>query len=341
MAAKVMIVGKNLKRFLYEAISDNADNSLLTFKQSDAVKGILILLIIMGHNKYLMQGGMSNIFLYSFHVYAFYYLPFLYNFKDTPFIKLIKTNFRRLYIPYTVIFLLLLCLALLNGKITSPFDYLATYVCGSQFLLSHNFGFGSFLWFIPTMFSVLIYRWIYYHLNFKARCLMLFISLIFLIGFTYRLTFSIYLKNFAPFCLSVALAMVLPGVLMRAVYRKLNISSAILAFFLLVLGIMIVYPLKANYANTYLTINRLFCPIIIFSLLLATSDQLITHPLSIKLGQLSFKMYLIHIFIYHGLYLIAEKSNPGIYIGLLIYITCVVITYHISKISILHYIFPR
>lgn len=341
MISNIYGVYKYIREFLVSVIRSDAKNSLLTYPQSDAIKGVLIMLIVLGHNKYLMQGGLSNIYLYSFHVYAFYYLPFLYDFKNVIFFKSCRINLKRLYVPYTVIFLLLTLIAVLQGKTISPCQGIMTYICGSQFLLGEIFGFGSFLWFVPTMFSVLIFRWIYYHLKFNARCVMLILSAICLVGFTYRLSFSVFCKNYAPFCMTVAMAMIFPAVILRELFKRMNKSVTSLLFFVLMIAIMVVYPMKNEYGMLYLTINRLACPILIFSLLLSIRELLEKSNFLIIFGKQSFKIYLIHIFVYNAIYLALDKYAPGLYIGLVAYISCFAIAYLISSVPILKYIFPR
>jgi fucose 4-O-acetylase-like acetyltransferase len=77
------------------------------FAESDAIKAILILLIILSHNHYIApEGGLLYRFLYKFHVICFFILPFYYDKKK-------KFNFRnninifiKCYIPYFFFFVL-------------------------------------------------------------------------------------------------------------------------------------------------------------------------------------------------------------------------------------------
>lgn len=334
-------LAKNLGNFISEAVRSNAEYSLISHRESNAIKGLLIILIVLGHNKYIQQGGLNNLYLYSFHVYAFYFLPFLYNFKNINFFNLVSKNLLRLYIPYTCFFLLLLIINIATGKRPPLENTLITYITGSQFQLSENFGFGSFLWFIPTMFSVLCYRWIYYHLNIMGRYILLALSGLCLVGFTYLIPSFVVTWRFAPFCLTVALAMVLPGVILREVCRRMENDFIALSFFLLVILLMIFYPVRQEYGLTYLTINRLLCPVLIFSFLLSFRKFLSQKPKLVEYGKLSFKIYLIHIFIYNAAYHFIDRFNPGIYFGLLVFFICFILTVLISKIPLLKYVFPR
>lgn len=55
----------------------------LTRDESNIIKGILILLIVLGHNHFLMDGEYVRlqIQLYKFHVIEFFILPFFYKMK--------------------------------------------------------------------------------------------------------------------------------------------------------------------------------------------------------------------------------------------------------------------
>jgi len=135
--------------------------------------------------------------------------------------------------------------------------------------------------------------------------------------------------------------MILPGVLLREILKRLNVNVAILSFFSLVIAMMIFYPVKDIYYMTYLTINRLLCPILIFTILLSTRQFLSRSNLLIDFGKLSFRIYLIHIFLYNAFYIYLDKYSPGIFFGLGIFIACLGITYIISKIPFMKYVFPR
>ncbi len=324
-----------------EIVCCNAENSLLSRNESNAIKGVLIMLVVLGHNKYVMQGGLSNMYLYSFHVYAFYYLPFLYDFKLMSWGNFFKKNLRRLYIPYTVFFILLLVLSFLQGHPLSINNILITYICGSQNLLVSNLGFGSFLWFIPTMLSVLFFRQIYYRLGYIGRNVLLVISALCLVGFSYMLPIYVYTWWYSPFCLTVGLAMVFPAICLRWMFSRVRSSAIVLSFFILTLSILIFYPVRSEYYLTYLTINRIICPVLIFSLLLTLMKYLSQSEIIIKIGIQSFIIYLLHIFIYNAFYMLCDRYKPGIYEGLIIFVISLTIAYAISKIGIVRYAFPK
>jgi fucose 4-O-acetylase-like acetyltransferase len=85
---------------------------MLTKDNSNSIKGFLILLIVFGHNTLLYKYSLSDgtkieydwyWFLYSFHVYGFFILPFFYEHKEgvrQKFLRILKKNAIRLLYPY-------------------------------------------------------------------------------------------------------------------------------------------------------------------------------------------------------------------------------------------------
>ncbi|MDE7160132.1 MAG: hypothetical protein K2O24_04735 [Muribaculaceae bacterium] len=326
-----------------DIVADNAEVSLLTREQSNAVKGLLIALVVLGHNKYVMQGGMSNVYLYSFHVYAFYYLPFLYDFRKMAWGGFFRKNLVRLYVPYTVFFLLVCGVAFTQHHLPDLGTAIWTYICGSQYSLSRSFGFGSFLWFLPTMLSVLTYRQIYYRLGITGRSLMLVLSGVCLCGFAYMWGWYVTLWWKSPFCLAVGLSMLLPAVCLRAVCRHVSPKTLVFLFFLLTVAILIFYPVRLEYNLTFLTINRLMCPVLIFSLLLTLREYLAQSRIAVDLGVQSLVIYLTHQFIYNGCYAGTLRfiPHPGIYEGLLMFVVALGGGYLISLFKPIRYVFPK
>ena len=77
--------------------------------QSETIKGILILLIVFGHNHVLCPnteiGGMMD-YLYLFHIAGFFILPFFYKTNKTISIEHIKSLVVRNYVPFFLICLI-------------------------------------------------------------------------------------------------------------------------------------------------------------------------------------------------------------------------------------------
>lgn len=288
-----------------------------------------------------MQGGYSYRFLYSFHVYSFFFLPFLYNWKDCSLKAILVKGLKRFYIPYTITFIALAIISLVRCNDLNISELLLAWVCGSQSLLEETFGIGSFLWFIPAMFSLLVIRWFYYTGNKWMRSLLLCGSLISLVGFAYVLYPLTLLWKYSSCCIYLSLAMLLPAVVCRSLFRVMNPQIIGLAFFILIIAIMVIYPL-GGYFYTYLTINRLICPTLILLFILSMRSCLYNSALLKNIGRYSFQLYLIHLFVYNGFYYLIDKHfEVNIYIGVILYFVVLFISYSLAKMPFLKVMFPH
>ncbi len=153
----------------------NLQQSLIARKHSTQIKGLLMLLIIIGHNAILMEhnGDFTlKSFLYSFHVWAFFILPFLYPIPTLSKEKIVR-NAKRLLLPYTLLFVLFLIgYSILSHKTPEIKNTLLAFLSASQILLKDTIGF-RLLWFLPTMFIVLLARDYYFYQNKYIRLLII------------------------------------------------------------------------------------------------------------------------------------------------------------------------
>ena len=129
--------------------------------QSETIKGILILLIVFGHNHVLCPnteiGGMMD-YLYLFHIAGFFILPFFYKTNKTISIEHIKSLVVRNYVPYFLICLICwLCFSIVSKNFHFGLDVVLSIFMGTQTHLSSAVGF-VFPWFLPTYcsFSIIL-----------------------------------------------------------------------------------------------------------------------------------------------------------------------------------------
>jgi hypothetical protein len=320
-------------------VGDNASKSLLTRDESNAVKGMLILLIILGHNRYLMVDMFCFKFLYSFHVYSFFFLPFLYDYHPESWSQIIKKNLRRLYVPYTFFFLVLVLVGLIQGQDLESDRLFTAFFTGTQSNLRGALQSGGFLWFIPTLFSLLLFKSCYYSLP-KYRIPLLLGSAITWTAFA--LCFFLKAQAYAPFSCFMGLAMLLPGVLSRQIFTNVSLPRLSCLFLFLVIAILIIYPTFTHYS--YLVCNRIVCPVLIFSLIVKMRSAYCGFAWIRKLGQYSFQIFLIHIFIYNAIYSIMDHfCSPlsGYGWGLLLYIVVATLSLWIGKLKFWNYLFLR
>ena len=138
--------------------------------ESAAIKGLLMFLIILGHNAVFTNSlkGSFN-YLYTFHVLCFFVLPFMYGkTEQKPFKQSFKKNFIRLYYPFILFFTILSLLSYFTGgneidlnKISTTgignnnyfIGFTSTLITGNKYLIDHFTSF-QYLWFLPVMFSM-------------------------------------------------------------------------------------------------------------------------------------------------------------------------------------------
>lgn len=313
---------------------DCAEYSKLDYSDSYSIKGLLILIIVLGHNKYLMEEGMAFKYLYSFHVYGFYFLPFLYNFKVVNLSVMVRKNAIRLLVPYTLVFCLL---AILNRSVFD-INMMVCYFSGSQVLLREVLHSGGFLWFLPTMFSLLCLRHIYYTVSYSKRLMLVAVSL--LCWFCYAFGYFGIVQIYAPMSIFIAFAMLLPGIFVREISNKESLPVLSMFFFLLTIAVAIVFPVDEG--KTYKILKWIICPILINSFLISSCSVYKKITFLSEFGKYSFGIYVIHLFLYNIIYKYGEPMLPlknNYVIGILSFISVLLMSYMLCKIKIVNIIF--
>lgn len=298
----------------------DTSESLLSKNESTFIKGILIILVVIGHNGILMgkAPGLEvvpfNRYLYTFHVYSFLILPFLYN---IPFfsIERIKKNFIRLYKPYTFAFILLAIFFYISNHTLSFDKCIIAYIFGSEKLLRNSIG-ASFVWFIPSMFSLLILRDYFFHTSQKIIWITL-LSFLFYCVFYIGSFFSVYdTAKYFPFGLLPAISLVSIGFLARLICCYMNNNKRKLFFFLL-LGMFITYiffiidnsNINVSYKKIYNgSIMTLFMFVFIVAVAKIFSERKYVNIIK-YLGKHSLEIYITHVFIYNILLNVILKLN--------------------------------
>lgn len=146
--------------------------SVIERSLSSGWKGILILLIVLGHNSLLCKfgNGESDFYewrawIYTFHVWAFFILPFMYGCKEMKLIEIIahvRKNAIKLLVPYLWMSIICVSIYRICGGVIDLPKVLLSFFVGSQWMTSTYMGF-HFLWFLPTILMVMIIRDVYYH----------------------------------------------------------------------------------------------------------------------------------------------------------------------------------
>lgn len=274
---------------------------MISREQSAALKGLLICLIVLGHNVFFSEVFHTGcwVWLYSFHVSCFFILPFFYPEREFSWQR-VKKNARRLLWPYTYMFVsLFLVNYFIRKEATMDGGLVNTYLTGNQYRLKDYTGF-QYLWFLPPMFSMLVFKDVYsLGKKFLNRILLAAGGLCFIIAWVfffiapYSISVNVTLAQYSLLSCMLGLGMFFLGHVTSRIVSKWNVSkwfcAGILAVSLLVTCIS--YGESATYYMVH-WVSRAVCPIAAFCLLLNWHGYNL--PLFRKLGELSLPIYLFH-----------------------------------------------
>lgn len=303
--------------------------------QSNIMKAIAMLLIILGHNHILApQDGSTPLFgfLYSFHVSIFFILPFFYNRKDILDRENISKIVIRNGIPYLLFFIFCYAVyhfALIKNGFNLP-EFLGGIVNAPGYNVKNATGF-VFLWFLPVFMLMSLcklignrYKWI--------------MALFFLIGFIICVNKEAYVFMWhAPFYILKALfyyAMGLSAYFLCKYVKYINYIGTITFVILTVLYWTDCYQVQTFYFS-----------LAGFFMLweLTTKVDFSRIPLLTLIGKYSLPIYLTHVFIYNVL----ERVLPytvawGIVNYLLTIGLSLLVSIGIYKIEVIRkFLFPK
>jgi len=197
------------------------NSNTLTFEQTNRLKGLLILLIVFGHiSQLLEQFGSLHSTLYSFHVVSFLLLPFLFN-KDRLNIKNIFKNLRRIYIPFTLFFLLSLTIFSFLEHRFDPISALISWGIGSSAFLKIDTGLRVF-WFFPALMSTVLLLMIYNSLSLYTR--KIFFIFMFILHILIPFVPKEYLFYF-PLSSYISIYLFTIGITVKYLYENLDYSK--------------------------------------------------------------------------------------------------------------------
>lgn len=282
--------------------------SLLTREESGAIKGLLILLIVLGHNSLLMEPTGLFPYLYAFHVYCFYILPFIYGFRaaepETPAFRVILRrslhNFLRLYPLYFIwcmVGVLFSCFVKHQSPDALPIIYAV--ISGNQTLLARHCGF-AFLWFLPTIVAVMFWRDLYFCLPRRGKCILLVISLSLWLLAVMGITNFHHSGLFTPFALAQGLYFSASGIIARWILEhcRVSVKSRIRAvpLFLLVPAFI---RFRGYLPFNYTWLSWLIPPTIAFVCIFQYKGVLEKSRFLKLAGQYSLQIYLLHVLIFN------------------------------------------
>lgn len=313
------------------------NDSLIEKKLSTGWKGILILLIVLGHCSLLCKYGPGDnefytwrSWIYSFHVWGFFILPFLYGSKliNGGYKKVLKKNFIKLYIPYTWISILCVLISLISGNNLNFVKVIEAWVVGSQWMTSSYIGF-HFLWFLPTMFSVLLMRDLYFNLTLREKLIMVSCLLFLCISdmFGTNLGYLYYL----PFNIVEATKYALVGIMCRNIIEyieTLTLNNRLIKKVIVHLVFIISTILFFIFDNLSTDSSLPKGVSLILNILLPTTfgcfiiwyQKLGNNRILQVFGKYSLQIYLFHVIVYNILLIISQRlASQTFLLGIVVY----------------------
>lgn len=270
-------------------------------EQSSALKGLLIFLVVFGHNRFFDSTFPKGCFewLYCFHVAGFFILPWFYDTHVFSWARVAK-HAKRLLWPYSYMFVFLFILNYCFTRIARlDFGLIDTYLTGDFYTLRDYTGF-QYLWFLPAMFSMVVLKDVYYSVNKKSRQVLYFLGFvsflivwIFLYKSPYPAVINHTIAKFSLFSIMMGLAMLFLGISTRGLIERYSLPKYIsIAIMAVSLAAMMIAARTAA-RDVVWWICRLVCPVVGFSLLLSIG-ALYNIQFFRKLGGVSLSVYLIH-----------------------------------------------
>ena len=328
------MVATVLSDFNGQPISMEENRAYLNREQSECIKGILIILIVLGHNHILcpntVSGGLME-YLYTFHVAGFFILPFFYQSETKTSWTKAGNTIIRCWVPY---FWICLCCWLSYSIVSHHFEFgfnhIVAFFQGTQTPIRRSFGF-VFPWFLPTYCSLSIMLLVAKKYQFVFVLQALLGCATFMMSW---MEFYIF-KNTVPFGAGLALNYFASGAITFAIHRYVKYGRYIGAFVFVALSVCwwLKLPLGVLYH---------FMPATFFLLLLCIAP-LIDHKWLQMLGKHSLGIYLFHVFFINAL---ERLLPPDLWCGWLIFpislLIPMMISYYINQYgTVRSFLFPK
>jgi fucose 4-O-acetylase-like acetyltransferase len=341
--------------------------SLLTRDESSAIKGLLMLLIVFGHSGMITTnfatGGKTFFWhwLYSFHVYVFLILPFIYGYHRLDetgkqkglrsIAKDLKHNLIKIGVPYCWFFLFsAIIFVVIGGGTMNLKGMLYAFVFGNEPLMDKYIGF-NFIWFLPAMLALMTLKSVWYNSKPIVRWVIVFVSIALWVLAITKVVSCYTVGMYIPFAISQAFYFILLGLLARWLTEKQFLAQWQMPVVLFLIGVCtVLLYYRKNLVGSMLnvsTILRLVMPVLVFLLLYGMRNLLSKSKLLKFIGTYSLQIYLVHVYVINALsVLFLHFTRESVGIGVVIYVLTLLISIGLAlvmvKVPIINKVlFPR
>lgn len=319
--------------------------SLISREASTAIKGLLMLLIVFGHTGMITTNfatGEKTFFwhwLYSFHVYVFLILPFIYGYnkksgnsakKTDKCIDLhtviidLKHYLIKIGVPYCWFFLFsAIVFVTIGGGQFNLKGMLYAFFFGNEPLMDKYIGF-NFIWFLPAMLALTTLKSVYYNSNKTIKVIIISISIVLWALAIFKIVSQYKVGMYIPFAISQAFYFILLGLIARFIVEKQWPTKYLLPMIVLLIGVMtmlLYYQKEITALIVFYTAIRLAMPILMFLLLYSIRNTLAKSKILNFIGTYSLQIYLVHVFVINALVvLFTHFTEQSIGLGIVIYV---------------------
>lgn len=320
-----------------------------------------MLLIIFGHSGMLTTDfttGQKTFFwhwLYTFHVYVFLILPFIYGYHKPDgvvmskngcqsngfqcVLKDLKHNLIKIGVPYCWFFLFsAIIFVFVGGGTLDLKGMLYAFVFGNEPLMDQYIGF-NFMWFLPAMLSLMTLKSVWYNSKPIVRYFIVFVSIVLWVLAIIKVLPQYTLGMYVPFAISQAFYFILWGLLARWLTEKRFSPYMQLPVVLLLIGActVLLYYSKAFAGSVVAVwiIPRFFMPVLMFMLLYSMRNLLEKSKVLKFIGTYSLQIYLVHVFVINALsVLFLHFTKESIGLGVVIYVLTLLISIGLALVMV-------
>lgn len=320
-----------------------------------------MLLIIFGHSGMLTTDfatGQKTFFwhwLYTFHVYVFLILPFIYGYHKPDgvvmskngcqsngfqcVLKDLKHNLIKIGVPYCWFFLFsAIIFVFVGGGTLDLKGMLYAFVFGNEPLMDQYIGF-NFMWFLPAMLSLMTLKSVWYNSKPIVRYVIVFVSIVLWVLAIIKVLPQYTLGMYVPFAISHAFYFILLGLLARWLTEKRFSPYVQMPLVLLLIGActVLLYYSKvfAGSVVAVWIIPKLVMPVLMFMLLYSMRNLLEKSKVLKFIGTYSLQIYLVHVFVINALsVLFLHFTKESIGLGVVIYVLTLLISIGLALVMV-------